>query len=694
MRGAAVLGSVIMAGLLLVPWSFLARAHASGPLSDSGFETQPGEYWQVDGASGQSVANPGSGQAIQVQVGATAATIRQTVEAAPGETFSGTVAVAGPSDLIATLQLQFQTAAFLPVPPTAKGVSVELGSAAQLVSISNITAPPGTAFVVFAVRITGTTGLSAVVDNATLTVAPAQPPPTPEPTSTPTATWTPTTGPSPSPTSTPTATRTATPTRTPTETRTPTPTRTPSPTREATPTKTATPTRTPTTGPTSTTTPGPAPTVDPAVPGADGGLLANGGFEQAAEGRPAAWARYGGEVTSSPQSFAGSYAACLRSETEAVKWLYQAVPVAPGEWYAGAVHARIEGPASAGIRVSWYTSPDGSGTSISQDDSTKTTSGTWAPLESGPIQAPPEAHSARFRLMLWPAGTSTACFDDASFAGSAPLVPSTAPVTHGTSTPGGPSTLPGDASSSDPGETDPAARRGPAPTESALSLRLSEVLSDAAEPGRDGPHEWIEVVNIGPGPVDLDGWLVEDGSARDTLPSVVVPPGGYVLIAGRAAAVPADVLSVVPEDGEIGNGLGNGGDHLRLFAPDGSPVDEMSYGEDSSVFDPAPAAPGPGLSIGAMEAGLATGEAEWHATLQPTPGRPNRFAPPPPAASRTADVSPEDIPHAPITFSEDAGGGPSAPLLILGGILVLSAGATATKAVPAIRRTIETRRAR
>jgi len=50
-------------------------------------------------------------------------------------------------------------------------------------------------------------------------------------------------------------------------------------------------------------------------------------------------------------------------------------------------------------------------------------------------------------------------------------------------------------------------------------------------------------------------------------------------------------------DGAIGNGLANSGDRLILKDATGQIIDAMSYGDDSSVLNPAPRAPASGYSL-------------------------------------------------------------------------------------------------
>lgn len=431
-----------------------------------------------------------------------------------------------------------------------------------------------------------------------------------------------------------------------------------------------------------------------------GGLLVNGDFEQTSGGKPVGWAKFGGEMSSSADAARGAYAACLESTTDSAKWLHQLVPIVGGNWYAASVSARVVGPAAAAVRISWYASADGSGASIEQHDSPETTSAAWHTLTTGPIQAPAAATSARFRLMLWPAGTAEACFDDASFAVA--MAPAATPTPPAASI-APPSTIAtravptagttGGAAPAPP--SPPAIISGQAPA-GATTLRISEVLSDPAEPGRDAPYEWVELVNTGAAPVSLEGWSIEDTARRDLLPAVIVPPGGYVVLSGGSAALPPGVVAVPLPGGDIGNGLGNDGDLLRLVAPDGTVVDEMSYGDNTSVFDPAPAAPPPGRSLGLRDPWSDSGGDAWALTLSLTPGFANTFPTPAPSSPRSgaATGTPANDPSAAPHVDEPGDGGSIAPWVILGGLLGISAGMGGAALGPRIRRAMGGRRAR
>jgi Lamin Tail Domain len=342
-------------------------------------------------------------------------------------------------------------------------------------------------------------------------------------------------------------------------------------------------------------------------------------------------------------AYRGEWSATLDSDTSSTKWLYQAVAVDPAGWYEARGMARVDG-GEVFIRVSWYASNDGSGSILDSVDSAASGSGAWAALSTGPVQAPSTANSARVRLMLRPSGTATAAFDDVAFVASEPPAPEETRPPSPAEASEGSASVPVSPTAVNRGvATPPRPQRTVAPTSATearpswpLSLRISEILGDPVEPGHDTAWEWVELVNIGDDPVDTAGWQIGDGTHWDVLPSVEVPQSGYVVIAAKSSAV-ATVLVLRVGDGEIADGIRNGGDSLRLLAPNGEEVDAISFGDDSSVFEPAPPAPPAGATLG-IRAALSEPAAEnWAVTDHPTPGEPNVF---PHATSAETEVAP------------------------------------------------------
>ena len=620
----------------------LAGFQLSPAASEAGAEllTNPGfELWGATGPTGwqgnatKDDGESGFGAVLSAAGGATE--LMQLVEGIPGLEYDAEVRAkqrTGTVEVI--LQIDFLSDSLALV---GRNVVQEPASPFEFQALSLAqTAPGGTAFVRFRVAIESLDPQGeAVIDSASLRVTGAA--------MTPTATATPTRFPSvepstPRPSQTPGRTSTPTPTRTPTAIPTPTPTRTPQ-----------------------TVTPAPSP-----EPDGEWGLLANGGFEMIANGQPIGWAKNGGTLGIDANAAAGDWAATLHSATSSTKWIHQAVPVNGGDWYRVLADARVAtGNGAVFVRVSWYASRDGSGSMIGYDDSSLTQARQWTRLTGGPLQAPEAANSARVRLMLRPDSSAdvVAAFDNVVFEPAEPP-PDPVRLTY----------LAADGVIA--GERRvvaipvvAAAARAQAATP---GLRISEFASDPAEPGRDTAYEWVELVNTGSEPVDLAGWLIGDANELDELPAHVVPPGGFVVIAASEATFSAEVPVVRVPDGDIGRGLNNSGDVIRLVAPGGMEADAVSYGDNASMNSPAPSAPDAGQTLARDESGA------WRLTIRATPGKPNEFAP---IATRTANAVPrpgsvdappasergdETQPQGRVQVVESADGGSPVPWILLG----------------------------
>lgn len=681
-RAAAV---VSLLGVLAVAVT-IRGSSAAELLQNGSFEAWAGDVpagWQLLG-SGSVAATPdgvdGKGARLTTS---SSVRIAQNVSATPFALYSAGVDVRRDTeaDRVA-LTLTFLDAGLAAL--TIEQVLAPVGPGWQHLALP-ATAPASAAYVTVAISVSG--ALTAVVslDNASLSAAPAQATPTPvdEPTETPpaTATATGTVGASP-PSGSPTV-------KVPTATRTPTPTKTATATRTA--TRTATPTRTPT--PRRAT---PA-AESPAADDGSGGLLANGGFEQVDGGKPGGWSKVGGEFAMDTEAHGGELAAGITSSSSSTKWIHQVVPVTGGSWYRGRAVGRVaEGDAEVLLRLSWYASADGSGVALGQSESEAWAGDTWELLDTGPVEAPESARAVRFRLMLRPVGgDARAAFDDALLEGAEPVSPvATATVVPATvsasavaaATPGGtaaPGTKVATVATARGTSAATAVPAGPS------TLRLSEILPNPGGDGRDTDLEWVELVNIGSEAVSLTGWKIGDAAQLDALPAATVPPGGYVLLAAKLAALPEGVLVVRPVDGVIGRGLNNGGDAVVLIDPAGEVVDAISYGDNDDEFDPPAPLPAEGETLGVRNPRGEAGPENWARALRPTPGEPNVF---PVSAGQTRRVGTPAVsnvetivdPRAPL----DVDGGNNVPqgaALAAAATVAAAAGAVAWKRA-AIRR--------
>ncbi len=114
-----------------------------------------------------------------------------------------------------------------------------------------------------------------------------------------------------------------------------------------------------------------------------------------------------------------------------------------------------------------------------------------------------------------------------------------------------------------------------------------------------GGDEWVELYNPNGHPVDISGWRLDDreGGSRP----YVIPQGTFIASQGF----------LVFYKRETGISLNNSGDKVRLLAPDGRVVDEVSYGATARTDD---------FSWSRERDGVGA----WTDTYPPTPGGPNQ----------------------------------------------------------------------
>ena len=206
---------------------------------------------------------------------------------------------------------------------------------------------------------------------------------------------------------------------TPTPASPPAPTPTPPPSVK--PSPTPGPLTTPTRTPSQSATPKPEPSAPPVAEPVVFPELTNAGFEERRDdGTPYGWRKQGGDMSGVPSPRTdGARAVALASQTGSTKWVYQTVNVVAGEYYEASVDALAgAGSEAVFLRLSWYASADGGGQAISSADSTESTSAGagFVRLTTAAVQAPPDAASVKFRLMLRPVSDapSVAYFDSAA----------------------------------------------------------------------------------------------------------------------------------------------------------------------------------------------------------------------------------------------------------------------------------------
>ncbi len=212
-------------------------------------------------------------------------------------------------------------------------------------------------------------------------------------------------------------------------------------------------------------------------------------------------------LTTTPRA-EGTFALAFSSQTTSTKWAYQAVAVQGGSYYNLSAQALKADPAAASIflRLSWYSSPDGSGAALDSVDSTHTLDSdepAFRPLTTGSVQAPAEARSARIRLMLRPASAAatTVYFDAVTFLQTGPPT-SPSPTSPPTATAGEASTprpTPTEGGSSDllPSPIAPLGD-GSTPGTVGLANLRAEALPPALEPTATGvrSYDWAVALAV------------------------------------------------------------------------------------------------------------------------------------------------------------------------------------------------------
>ncbi len=137
----------------------------------------------------------------------------------------------------------------------------------------------------------------------------------------------------------------------------------------------------------------------------------------------------------------------------------------------------------------------------------------------------------------------------------------------------------------------------PSPSKAvSTTILITEVEADPKLTGTDDANEWFELKNVSASAITLSGWTITDNNSSDTIPTITLGPGQCVIVAATANGFQSEhptnthqVLTVA--DSKIGNGLNNSSDRLILKDNNGTEVDCLSWGSDTTCFSPAVSTP-------------------------------------------------------------------------------------------------------
>ena len=138
------------------------------------------------------------------------------------------------------------------------------------------------------------------------------------------------------------------------------------------------------------------------------------------------------------------------------------------------------------------------------------------------------------------------------------------------------------------------------PGEPAAQVVLNELMTNGSVDA-----DWLELINLESGPVDLSGWLlIEDQSSEEAWAF----PEGTVLEPGALLVVVADEGMSAATQLSASFKLSSGGEALTLVDPEGILADEVEF---------------PPLDSDTAYARLPDGIGDWAVTLSPTKGTEN-----------------------------------------------------------------------
>jgi hypothetical protein len=123
------------------------------------------------------------------------------------------------------------------------------------------------------------------------------------------------------------------------------------------------------------------------------------------------------------------------------------------------------------------------------------------------------------------------------------------------------------------------------PASPPATLFINEWMADnsraVADPADGDFDDWFEIFNPGAEPVDLEGFTLTDAlinPGKFAVPSgIVVPPQGYLLVWADEESSQTRTNG----DLHVNFKLPQGGEAIGLFAPDGTPVDSVTFGQQT-----------------------------------------------------------------------------------------------------------------
>lgn len=158
-------------------------------------------------------------------------------------------------------------------------------------------------------------------------------------------------------------------------------------------------------------------------------------------------------------------------------------------------------------------------------------------------------------------------------------------------------------------------------------FRINKVYYDVdtTKRGSEPANEWVEIYNQTDTALDINGWQICDNTGCDTFAStspIMIPAKGFGVVTASSTTwnyweLASGVVPIVLSNSIGGAGLSNTGDRLILKRPDGVVMDEMNWGTDTSVWNPASQDVPDGHTLGRRPNGYDTNQASDFVDLAP-----------------------------------------------------------------------------
>ena len=161
------------------------------------------------------------------------------------------------------------------------------------------------------------------------------------------------------------------------------------------------------------------------------------------------------------------------------------------------------------------------------------------------------------------------------------------------------------------------------PTEPDPGIVINEINYHSGE--EENPGDWIELYNRKDEIIDLSGWTIRDDNDEHIFnfpAGYEISPNGYLVICEDIVAFESVHKDSIKLIGNLGFGLSNGGETIRLYSPNLYLIDEVPY-DDEAPWPIEPDGMGPTLEL--IDPALYNELAEnWKASFSlGTPGRQN-----------------------------------------------------------------------